>query len=54
MGDYTKRLAFVEELKTYPFAAVWDYYCLSHDIALRENWLDEVDKYEKEILSMRD
>ena len=26
-GDYTSRLALLEELKSYPFAAVWDYYC---------------------------
>jgi L-rhamnose isomerase len=25
-GDYTGRLAMIEELKTLPFGAVWDYY----------------------------
>ena len=26
-GDYTARLALLEECKTLPFGAVWDYYC---------------------------
>ena len=27
-GDFTGRLALLEELKTLPFGAVWDYHCL--------------------------
>src|SRR5439155_22800789 len=27
-SDYTARLALLEELKTLPFGAAWDYYCL--------------------------
>ena len=27
-GDLTRRLAMLEELKTLPFGAVWDYYCV--------------------------
>ncbi len=26
-GDFTERLALMEEFKTYPFGAIWDYYC---------------------------
>ena len=52
-GDYTTRLALTEELKTYPFAAVWDYYCLTRGVAVREHWLKEVLNYEKEILKER-
>ncbi|HHW71105.1 MAG TPA: L-rhamnose isomerase [Clostridiales bacterium] len=51
--DYTARLALTEELKTYPFAAVWDYYCLTRGVAVRESWLKEVLNYEKEILEER-
>ena len=53
-GDYTSRLALVEELKTYPFAAVWDHYCEMQDVPVREAWLGEVKAYEKEILLNRD
>lgn len=53
-GDYTTRLATLEELKTLPFGAVWDYYCLHRDVPVGRNWLDEVRTYEREVLSKRD
>ena len=52
-GDYTTRLALTEALKAYPFAAVWDYYCEKQGVPLRAAWLDEVRRYEREILSKR-
>ena len=52
-ADYTSRLAMLEELKTYPYGAVWDYYCLKRDVPVREDWIGEVKKYETEILSKR-
>ena len=52
-GDYTSRLALVEELKTLPFSAVWDYYCLQHNVPVSYAWLDIVKRYEKDILSKR-
>ena len=38
-GDYTARLALMEEAKTLPFGAVWDYYCLKNDVPVGEAWL---------------
>lgn len=52
-GDYTSRLALVEELKTYPFGAVWDYYCEQMGVPVRDAWLADVKQYEKDILSKR-
>jgi L-rhamnose isomerase len=52
-GDYTRRLALLEEFKTLPFGAVWDFYCLQTGVPARENWLGEVRRYEREILSRR-
>jgi L-rhamnose isomerase len=52
-GDYTSRLALMEEAKTMPFAAVWDYYCLQQGAPVGEQWLAEVKKYEKDVLSLR-
>jgi L-rhamnose isomerase len=52
-GDYTSRLALMEELKTMPFAAVWDYYCLQEGAPVGMDWLSEVKKYETEVLSKR-
>ena len=52
-GNYTARLAILEEMKTYPFGAVWDYYCEQMNVPIKEYWLNEVQQYEKEILSKR-
>ena len=52
-GDYTSRLALTEEYKTYPFGAVWDYYCEIMGVPVRESWLGEVKTYEKKILEER-
>lgn len=52
-GDYTSRLALIEEFKTYPFGAVWDYYCEQMDVPVKESWLDEVKQYEQDVLSKR-
>lgn len=52
-GDYTARLAILEELKTMPFAAVWDYHCLKSGVPVGGCWLDEVRDYEKRVLAKR-
>ena len=52
-GDYTSRLAYLEELKTLPFAAVWDKYCEMQNVPQREAWVAEVKKYEADVLSKR-
>jgi L-rhamnose isomerase len=52
-GDFTSRLALQEEIKTLPFGAVWDYYCQSKNVPVGEDWLKEVKRYEKEVLSRR-
>ncbi len=51
--DYTKRLAMMEELKTLPFGAVWDYYCQKQGAPVGMAWFDAVRKYEKDVLSKR-
>jgi len=51
--DYTQRLVWQEELKTLPFAAVWDYYCLKNDVPVGKAWFDEVRQYEQKVLSKR-
>jgi len=52
-GDFTSRLAMLEELKTMPFGAVWDYYCTKMEVPPAQAWLDEVKAYEKDVLSKR-
>ncbi len=52
-GDYTGRLALLEELKTLPMGAVWDYYCLTQEVPVGLDWLDNVRKYEADVLALR-
>lgn len=52
-GDYTSRLAIVEELKTYPFGVIFDHYCEINGVPTGEQWLAIVKKYEEDILKGR-
>jgi L-rhamnose isomerase len=51
--DYTRRLALQEEVKTLPWAAVWDYYCARQGVPTGMAWFDEIRQYEKAVLSRR-
>ena len=51
--NYTERLAMLEELKTMPYGAVWDYYCTKMEVPPAQMWLDEVKAYEKDVLAKR-
>jgi L-rhamnose isomerase len=51
--DYTKRLALLEELKSLPWSAVWDYYCTRKAVPAGASWIDAVKQYEKTVLSAR-
>ncbi|MGM0861227.1 L-rhamnose isomerase [Bacillus atrophaeus] len=52
-GRFTERLALFEEFKTYPFGAIWDYYCEEMGVPVKEAWLEEVKQYEREVLFKR-
>jgi L-rhamnose isomerase len=52
-GDYTGRLALLEELKTLPFGAVWDRYCETSGVPVGAAWLNEIRTYEHEVLAAR-
>jgi L-rhamnose isomerase len=52
-GDYTARLALLEELKTMPFGAVWDYHCLQQGAPAGMAVLDEIRVYEAQVLAGR-
>jgi len=52
-GDYTARLAQLEDRKTLPFGLVWAYYCESRGVAPDGLWLDDVKIYERDTLSKR-
>lgn len=53
-GDFTKRLALMEEFKTYPFGHVWDHYCQQMGVPVQEEWLTDIVSYENNVLSKRE
>jgi L-rhamnose isomerase len=52
-GDFTSRLAMLEELKTLPAGAVWDYYCMKSDVPVAGAWVEKMKTYEKDVLAKR-
>ncbi|NUM66544.1 L-rhamnose isomerase, partial [candidate division KSB1 bacterium] len=52
-GDYSGRLALLEETKTLPFGAVWDHYCLKMNVPAGMAWFKELKQYEQEVTSQR-
>lgn len=48
-GDYTTRLALMEEARTLPLGAVWDFYCERQGVPPGDAWLAEVRRYEREV-----
>jgi L-rhamnose isomerase len=52
-GDYTARLALLEELKDMPWSAVWDQFCIQHTTPIGISFLDEVRSYESRELAGR-
>ncbi len=52
-GQNFERLSLLEIMKTKPYGAVWDYYCLINDVPVGQDYIDEIRKYEKNILLKR-
>lgn len=52
-GDHTARLALLEEIKTLPFGAVWDQYCLQQGAPPAAAWIDAAKAYETTVLAKR-
>jgi L-rhamnose isomerase len=52
-GDFTRRLALQEELKTMPSGAVWDYHCLKQGVPVGMVFMDVIQEYEKTELAKR-
>lgn len=52
-GQYFERLAMLEELKTMPFSAVWDQYCLQEGVPVGMDYIAEIQQYERDVLSRR-
>jgi L-rhamnose isomerase len=52
-GDFTGRLALLEELKGLPWTAVWDQYCLQQGVPVGYSYMDAIRTYEEQVLAKR-
>jgi L-rhamnose isomerase len=52
-GNNFERLAYLELMKTKPFGAVYDYYCLINDVPSGVDFIREIMKYENNVLMKR-
>ncbi|PAE16819.1 L-rhamnose isomerase [Virgibacillus sp. 7505] len=52
-GQFTERLMLMEELKSYPFGAVWDYFCQEMQVPRGTAWLQHVQEYERNEMAQR-
>ena len=52
--DFTRRLVMLEEQKSLPWAAVWDYYCAQKEVPAGAAWYEEIKNYERQVLSRRE
>ncbi len=52
-GKLFERLALLEEEKTLPMGAVYDYYNLKHGVPVAEDYIGQVVQYERDVLAKR-
>ena len=52
-GNYTARLAIMEEARDLPVTAVWNRFCEQQGVPAGAAWLDRVTEYERSVLSRR-
>jgi L-rhamnose isomerase len=52
-GDFSSRLALLEELKSMPFSAVWDQYCLQKNVPVGMDFMKVIKEYEQRELAQR-
>lgn len=52
-GKSFERLSLLELMKSKPFGAVWDYYCMKNNVPVGQDYISDIVKYEKEVLSKR-
>ena len=48
-----ERLALLEEDKSMPWGAVYDYFCMKNGVPVGEDYIKEIEKYEADVLSKR-
>lgn len=52
-GDFSQRMAMMEDAKSAPFGAIWNKFCTDNGAPADGDWFKEVAQYEKDVLSLR-
>lgn len=52
-GQYFERMALLEEAKSLPWAAVYDYYCVKKSVVAGVDYIAEIQQYEKNVTLKR-
>jgi L-rhamnose isomerase len=52
-AKFTDLMVKQETLKTYPFGAVWEEFCVRNDVPIDDEWLPVVKRYEEDVLLRR-
>jgi L-rhamnose isomerase len=52
-GKSFERLAFLELLKTLPYGTVYDYYCMTNNVPVGQDYIEEIQEYEGNVLMKR-
>ena len=51
--QYFQRLALLEEAKSLPFGAVYDYFNYKNNVPVGEDFISQIEEYERKVLSQR-
>jgi L-rhamnose isomerase len=51
--QFSELMMLQEEMKLYPIGDVWNYFCELNNVPQKESWFAEVQKYEQDVLSIR-
>ncbi len=52
-GQNFERLAMLEEIKSLPWNAVWDYFCMINNVPVGDEIIADIQKYEEEVILKR-
>jgi len=52
-GDFTLRLALIDEFRNLPINAVWNYLCYKNNKPIGTEWIEQLKKYENEVQKAR-
>ncbi|MDD3080068.1 MAG: L-rhamnose isomerase [Paludibacter sp.] len=52
-GQFFERMALLEEAKSMPWGAIYNYYCAKKGVIVGESYITDIEKYEAEVTSKR-